>query len=247
MQPFTTAFHVAVLAMLAAPHALAQSMTSAPLVTPFSQAKPGTALPQGWLPIKINDQKKPTLYEFVEEQGAVVLHASADSAASLVGYKTSFDLTAAPMMSWRWKISRLIPGADNTVSSKEDSPVRIVLEFDGDKSKLSLSDRSTIATGKILSGRELPYATLMYIWSNKEPIGKVVPNPRTNRVQMIVASSGGAGVGAWQTLSRNAVDDYRKAFNEEPGRLTGIAVLTDTDNTGESVEGWYGDIVFSGK
>ena len=40
---------------------------------------------------------------------------------------------------------------------------------------------------------------------------------------------------------------YRKALNEEPGKLTGIAVLTDTDNTGESVEGWYGDIVFSGK
>jgi hypothetical protein len=87
----------------------------------------------------------------------------------------------------------------------------------------------------------------MYVWSNKEPVGKVVPNPRSTRVQMIVASSGAAGVGAWQTLTRNAVDDYRKAFNEDPGRLTGVAVLTDTDNTGESVEAWYGDIVFKPK
>ena len=55
--------------------------------------------------------------------------------------------------------------------------MRVVLEFDGDKSKLSFSDRSTIAAGKLLSGRELPYATLMYIWSNKEPVGTVVPNP----------------------------------------------------------------------
>ena len=122
--------------------------------------------------------------------------------------------------------------------------MRIVLEFDGDKSKLSLQDRSTIATGKLLSGREIAYATLMYIWSNKEPVGKVVANPRSGRVQMVVASSGAGGVGSWQTLSRNVVEDYRKAFNEDPGKLTGVAVLTDTDNTGTSVEAYYGDIAF---
>jgi hypothetical protein len=230
-----------------APPAAAQPASAAPHVTPFSQAKPGAALPTGWLPIKINDQKKPTLYEFVDEQGAVVLHATADGAASLIGYKAAFDLNAAPILDWRWKINRLIGAADNAVASKEDSPVRIVLEFEGDKSKLSLSDRSAMASGKFLSGRDLPYATLMYIWSNKEPAGKVIPNPRTSRVQMVVASSGAAGVGAWQTLSRNAVDDFKKAFGEEPGRLTGVAVLTDTDNTGESVEAWYGDISFRPK
>ena len=98
-----------------------------------------------------------------------------------------------------------------------------------------------------MSGRELPYATLMYIWSNKEPVGKIVPNPRSARVQMLVASSGASGVGAWQTLSRNVVEDFRKVFGEDPGKLTGVAVLTDTDNTGESVEAWYGDIVFRAK
>ena len=176
--------------------------------------------------------------------GTVVLHASADGAASLVGHHVAFDLRAAPALSWRWKVSRLIATADNAVAGKEDSPARIVLEFDGDKSKLSLADKSTFATGKFLSGRELPYATLMYIWSNNEPVGKVIRNPRTPRVQMVVASSGAAGVGTWQTLSRNAVEDFRRAFGEDPGRLTGVAVLTDTDNTGEKAEAWYGEIQF---
>ena len=88
--------------------------------------------------------------------------------------------------------------------------MRVVLEFDGDKSKLSFSDRSTIAAGKLLSGRELPYATLMYIWSNKEPVGKIVPNPRSARIQMVVASSGAAGVGAWQ----NAGAQRRRGLQE---------------------------------
>jgi len=232
------------LAVAVTPAAHAQSMSAAPLVTPFSQAKPGASLPAGWLPVKINDTKKPTVYDFVDDGGTVVLHAAAEGAASLVGYKTSFDINAAPVMAWRWKVDRLIATADNAVASKEDSPARLVLEFDGDKAKLPFSDRSALASGKFLSGRELPYATLMYIWSNKEPLGKIVPNPRTNRVQMVVASSGAGGVGAWQKLSRNVVDDFRKAFGEPPGKLLGVAILTDTDNTGESVEAWYGDISF---
>src|SRR5262245_45048867 len=116
---------------------LAQSPGTAPQPTPFSKAEKGTALHAGWAPVQINEQKKPTSYEFVDDQGTVVLHATADGAASLLGFKTSSDLTAAPVMSWRWKIARLIGSADNAVATKEDSPVRIVLEFDGDKSKLS--------------------------------------------------------------------------------------------------------------
>jgi len=235
-----------VVALLAAAPAVAQtpSMESAPGVPAFSSAKPGAAPPPGWMPVKINEQKKPTQYDFVDDEGTVVLHAIADGAASLLGHKAAFDLKSAPMMSWRWKTARLIPNADNAVASKEDSPVRIVLEFDGDRSKLSLADKSTFATGKFLSGHELPYATLMYIWSNKEPVGKIIPGPRTPRIQMVVASSGTAGVGSWQTLSRNVVDDFKKAFGEEPGKLIGVAVLTDTDNTGDKTESWYGDIQF---
>jgi hypothetical protein len=233
-----------IVAMPAMAQTTTPAMEAAPLVTPFSAARPGAAFPSGWAPLKINDQKKPTAYEMVEDQGSVVLHAVADGAASLLGHRTSFDIRAAPIVEWRWKIKELIPGADNAVASKEDSPVRIVLEFDGDKSKLPFSDRSTFTTAKLLSGRELPYATLMYIWSSKEPVGRVIAGPRTGRVQMVVASSGTGGLGAWQSLSRNALDDFRRAFKEEPGKLTGVAVLTDTDNTGEKIEGWYGDIAF---
>ena len=233
---------------LAAGAAFAQppSMESAPLVPPFSSAKPGSTPPSGWKPIKINEQKKLTQYDFVDDQGVIVLHAVADGAASLLGYKLAFDLKAAPALTWRWKTARLIATADNAVASKEDSPVRIVLEFEGDKSKLSLADRGTLATSKLLSGQELPFATLMYIWSNKEPVGKIIPGPRTPRIQMVVASSGSSGVGAWQTISRNVVEDYKRAFGEEPGKLTGVGVLTDTDNTGEKTESWYGDIQFQG-
>jgi hypothetical protein len=63
-------------------------------------------------------------------------------------------------------------------------------------------------------------------------------------VQMVVVSSGPADIGAWQKLSRNVIEDYRRVFKEEPGRLLNYGVMSDTDNTGEFVEAWYGDIEF---
>jgi hypothetical protein len=52
-------------------------------------------------------------------------------------------------------------------------------------------------------------------------------------------------VGKWQVLKRNVRDDYKRAFNEEPGLLKSVGVMTDTDNTGTKVEAWYGDLKFS--
>ena len=39
-------------------------------------------------------------------------------------------------------------------------------------------------------------------------------------------------------------EDYKKAFGEEPTMISGVAIMTDTDNTRESAVAWYGDIVF---
>ena len=75
-------------------------------------------------------------------------------------------------------------------------------------------------------------------------MGTVIANPHTQRVEMVVAATGSANAGKWVTLSRNVNDDFKRAFGEEPGRLTDVGVLTDTDNTGDTVDAWYGDIRF---
>ena len=223
---------------------LAAAAQEPPGIVHFSAGKPGAAMPGGWEPVKITEQKKPTEYKLVDSDGRTVLSARADAAASGLAQRIPIDVDKWPIIAWRWKISRLIDSADNSKAGKEDSPVRLVFEFDGDKKKLPFSDRAAYSLAESLSGRESPYATLMYIWSNKVPVGTVVPNPRTNRVQMVVASSGPTGVGAWQSLTRNVRDDYKRAFGEDPGRMIAYGVLTDTDNTGEAVEAWYADIVF---
>ena len=134
--------------------------------------------------------------------------------------------------------------ADPNSASREDSPLRIVMEFEGDRSKLPLADRAVDGFSEKIAGRPLPYATLMYIFAEKIPVGTIVPNPHTRRIQMVVVDNG-AGLRKWTTLSRNVREDFKRAFGEEPGVVTAIGVLTDTDNTGGSVEAWYGDMRFS--
>jgi DUF3047 family protein len=224
--------------------AIAQSVLEAapPLPVPFSSGRPGDAIPLPWERVKLSDRKKPTAYDLVDDDGVTVLHARANGAASGLAQFTVFDIRNAPILEWRWRIASLVDGADNHVAATEDSPVRVLLAFDGDKSRLPLVDRTVFFVAEKLSGRQLPYALLQYIWVNRGSAGEVIFHPYTKRVRMIPVAIGPAAVGRWQRLRRNVVEDFRRAFGEEPGRLTGIGVLTDTDNTGGSVEAWYGDI-----
>ena len=136
----------------------------------------------------------------------------------------------------------LIAEADNKDSSKDDAPLRIVVAFDGDKTKLSLKDQMVFEMAKIISGHDMPYASLMYVWSTKNPLEAVIPSPRTSRIKMIVVNSGGDHLGKWQKHQRDISKDYQMAFNEMPGKVIGLGLLTDSDNTKTKVNAIYGDI-----
>ncbi len=207
----------------------------------FSSNSPG-GLPEGWAPLIILRTKKQTQYQLVRKEDRIVLHARAESASSGLMHEVSIDPARQPWLHWQWKIDNLLKAADNKQRATEDSPVRIILGFDGDKNELPFADQILFETAKVVTGHDFPYATLMYIWENKAPVGTVIRSPHSGRIKMMVAESGADGIGEWRMFTRNIVDDYEKAFGEKPGRLIGVGVLTDTDNTGETTEAWYGDI-----
>ncbi|NUU03396.1 DUF3047 domain-containing protein [Herbaspirillum robiniae] len=247
---FSTTFAVSAALLLAgcagqksapSPEAAARQAKLDQALALFSANAPG-GLPAQWEPLLFTRKKKSTEYQLIEDAGRTVLRAYADQASSGLRHAVNIDVSKKPWLSWSWKTSALIPTADNTQRETEDSPVRIVLAFDGDHDNLSLMDTILFDTAKLLTGHELPYATLMYIWENKAPVGTVIANTRTGRIQMMVAESGPAKVGQWVQYKRNVAEDYEKIFGEKPGRLIGVGVLTDTDNTGQKVEAWYGDI-----
>lgn len=213
-------------------------------VTAFSLARPSGALPGGWQAWRLSRLKRLTEYELVDNAGTVVVKAKSTASASGLKHPVDIDPRESPILQWRWKVPQLIPGADNARRSTEDSPVRVVLSFEGDIASLSLEDRMFFDRIHAITGHRMPYATLMYIWENRAAPGRVIPNPHTGRIQMIVADSGRTRTGIWKVETRNVYEDYKRAFGKEPGRIKAIAIMTDTDNTGESVEAYYGDIAF---
>ena len=210
-------------------------------ITAFSQNQTNV-LSAEWEPMLINRNKKRTEYTVVSDQGRKVLHAHAAGAASGLMHKLDIDPLQDSRLTWEWRISRLIESADNTDRAREDAPARIILGFDGNKDELPFADQIMFETARVITGREIPYATLMYIRAKKAPVDTVISNSRSGRVKMIVVATGKDGVGEWRSFSRDIAVDYERAFGEKPGRLIGVGVLTDTDNTGETVEAWYRDI-----
>ena len=212
-------------------------------ITSFSASQPGAALPGGWQVWTLARFKKPTDYGLITKDGATVVEARADGSASgLLHPLARLNAREFSHLCWRWKVEDLIKNQDNTRSATEDAPVRLVIRFDGDKSKLDFSERLFAAQVKAVTGQELPYATLMYIWGRATPRETVITSRFTERIRMIVAESGSEKVGEWQDVTRNLYEDFKRAYGEEPGPITAIGIMTDTDNTGEKARAWYGDI-----
>ena len=61
---------------------------------------------------------------------------------------------------------------------------------------------------------------------------------------MIAVESGKSRLNQWIEVHRNIYEDYRAVFHEDPPMISGVAIMTDSDNTGESALTYYGDIIF---
>jgi Protein of unknown function (DUF3047) len=201
----------------------------------------GAGIAPQWKQVTIPLKRK-TDYRIVKHQGRSAVRASAMSSASGIEAKLSVDLSQKSNIAFSWYADALIVGADNTERHTEDSPLRIVLSFEGDKDTLSAKDQRFHDRAKLITGRELPYATLMYIWENRKPIDSVIINHHTSTIRKMVIASGDKDLKKWKSFKRNITDDYLKAFGKKPGRLVGIALMSDTDNTGTDVTAYYSDI-----
>ena len=228
-------------AALTAPVAL----TPAPQVLEvgiFSSGQAGDPLPADWQPLTFKNIDRRTDYSLVKDNQTVVIKAVAEASASGLVREVNIDPEAFPVIQWTWKVSGVLERSDVRTREGDDYPARIYITFAGESPGLfgRIKDNAI----ELLYGRKPPFAAINYIWDSKSPVGTVVPNPYTNRAMMFVVQSGEKNAGQWVREERNVREDFERAFKEPPSRITGVAIMTDTDNTGESVTAYYGDIVF---
>jgi hypothetical protein len=210
----------------------------------FSTAAVGQGLPDGWKPLTFKKIEKHTTYTLVKDDSIVVIKAVAEASASGLTREIKINPKEYPIVQWRWKVMNILKRGDVHKKEGDDYPARIYVTFEYDPSKLSFFERTKYEAIRLLYGEYPPLAAINYIWESKAPIGTMVPNPFTDRVMMFVVESGSSKLNQWVNEERNIFEDYKKAFGQEPPMISGIAIMTDADNTAESAIAYYGDIGF---
>ncbi len=201
-------------------------------------------LPTDWKPLTFKKIERYTTYTLIKEDTEVVVRAVAESSASGLVREIKINPKEYPIVQWRWKVRNILKKGDVRRKEGDDYPARIYVTFEYDSSKLGFFEKAKYEMIRLVYGQYPPLGAINYIWESKSPKGTMVPNPYTDRVIMIVVESGETKLNQWVSEERDIYGDYKKAFGQEPPMISGVAIMTDTDNTGESATAYYGDILF---
>lgn len=168
-----------------------------------------------------------TRYVFDPDAGRPAVRAESEASASGLVREIDIDLTATPVLRWSWRVGNLLEGVDETRKGGDDYPARVYVVFED---------------GRWWDPRPL---SLTYVWSSSQSRGSTWPNAFTERVIMVAVRDASDPVGAWVEEKRNVREDIRQLFGEEVDSVKAVAIMTDTDNSGQQATAWYGGIAFA--
>lgn len=169
-----------------------------------------------------------TTYRVEQGGEGAALHATASASASALCRSVQFDLDALPIAHWRWRLDRAPPRTDERDRIGDDQGLRV-----------SFLHRGGTTPDSILA--------IQYVWSQNEPLGAAWANAFVPNAHEVAARSGPALPGAWEAEQRDLKADFRSAFGQAITRVDAVCVMTDGDQTGALVEGWYGDITLQAR
>jgi hypothetical protein len=177
----------------------------------------------GWEPEVFHGE---TAYDIVRLDGVRALRARSDRTASGLVRRIQVDLRRTPILRWRWRVENVLQGVNERTKSGDDYAARIYV---------------------IVSGGLLFWKTraVNYVWSRNQPRGTVWPNAFTANAQMVAVESGAKLVGRWVDERRNVRENSARLFGEQVDAIDAVALMTDTDNSGQKATAYYGDIYFA--
>lgn len=185
---------------------------------------------KNWEPLNFEKIKEHSTYEIKDS----ILIAKSSASASGIRFKKTYDIYAYPKLTFKWKVNNVYQKGDATTKEGDDYPIRIYIMFEYDPEKASFFEGVKYSLAKTFYGEYPPHSALNYIWSNKEQKERIITSAYTDKAKMIVLDSGALHVKEWQEHTVNVLEDYKKAFGQNPPANVSLAIMSDSDNTKES-------------
>ena len=180
----------------------------------FAKGKVGD-FPPDWKPRKDSGRE---VYSIQEMDGLRFLHALSKGIGIQAARQYEWDPKQYPWLAWSWRPVAFPKGSDERQGKTNDSAVSVYAVFP-----------------------HTPWSvkTLKYIWSAVVPVGTRLSS-NGGLTQVRVVRSGTEPKAPWTEERVNVLEDYKKFFEEaDTPKASGIAVLTDADDTKSVAEGDY--------
>jgi len=161
------------------------------------------------------------IYRIESESGDQFLRAHAVNQAVQIALEHIFDPQQQRRLTWRWRVRQLPIGADERNAERHDAAAQVYVIFDN----------------------QYWPRIIKYTWSSSLPIGMRFIHPLYSRGRVVVLRSGESDKMTWHDESVNFVEDYKKFFGTQPGKVQGIGILTSSDSTKSVATADYDDFV----
>ncbi|MDZ7696235.1 MAG: DUF3047 domain-containing protein [Deltaproteobacteria bacterium] len=188
---------------------------------------------ENWRSLYFPKISRHTSYTVEDNGTATFLRAEGDGSASALVYQSNFNVYDYPMAKWRWKVENIYQNTDPETKSGDDYSLRIYILFRYNPEMADFFDKVKYGLAKTLYGEYPPHSTLSYVWANSEEQDTIITSPYTDRARLVALKKGNGKTKTWQDEEVNILEDYRKAFQEDPPALASIAVMNDSDNSGQ--------------
>lgn len=197
------------------------SPSYAAITADFTQEK-NSNIPKGW---ELKEWKGKGEIIIENEDGISFIRLKSSKNSFALHKELNFNIKEYPVITWRWKVSRLPEGADVRNSKTDDQAAQLYIVFPKFPSMIN---------SRLIG----------YIWETSAPAGSVITSKKNSNTKYIVIQSGKERLGEWLEEKRNVYADYKMLFNEEPPLVGKVSVMIDTDNTKSSAESFFSAIRF---
>ncbi len=154
------------------------------------------------------------------------IKAEAEGVGSGLGKEILIDLNRTPIINITWKIEKDLSGINENSKKGHDYAARVfVVKKTG---STALSNRA-----------------VNYVFSSNNEIGKYWRSPYTKKSIDYVLSTTKQNLNEWVTVKANVKEHFKLLHDLDVSELSGVAIMTDTDNSKLKAISYYQNIYFS--